>query len=105
LRPIVLTSRWATTYNRACFLQTVSNLMSIEPPERIHSPLPRGRHGLPRHSIVRSQRLRLMRAVIDIVGVEGYNTTTVRMIVEHAGVSRRTFYELFQDREDCFVAA
>ena len=30
---------------------------------------------------------------------------TVAQVVERAGVSRRTFYEVFEDREDCLLAA
>jgi AcrR family transcriptional regulator len=36
---------------------------------------------------------------------KGYNATTIADIVEPAGVSRATFYELFKDKEDCFHAA
>jgi AcrR family transcriptional regulator len=35
----------------------------------------------------------------------GYPGTTVRDVLERAGMSRRTFYELFANREECFLAA
>jgi AcrR family transcriptional regulator len=35
----------------------------------------------------------------------GYPETTVRDVLERAGMSRRTFYELFENREQCFLAA
>jgi AcrR family transcriptional regulator len=36
---------------------------------------------------------------------EGYLDTTVHKILKRAGISRRTFYEIFTDKEDCFLAA
>ena len=42
-----------------------------------------------------------MQAVAD----KGYPATTVADVVERAGVSRKTFYEQFPDREACFLAA
>jgi AcrR family transcriptional regulator len=40
------------------------------------------------------------------VSVEhGPANVTVAHVVERAGVSRRTFYEIFEDREDCFLSA
>ena len=68
-------------------------------------PLPSGRHGLPREHVVRSQRLRLLRAAVTVAGSKGYAATTVSELIGHAGVSRKTFYEQFADREDCFLAA
>lgn len=68
-------------------------------------PLPSGRHGLPREHVVRSQRLRLLRAAIAVTGAEGYSAMTVTAVIAHAGVSRKTFYEQFADREHCFLAA
>jgi AcrR family transcriptional regulator len=40
-----------------------------------------------------------------VVCERGAANATVARVVEHAGVSRRTFYELFADRDDCFLAA
>jgi AcrR family transcriptional regulator len=69
------------------------------------SRLPSGRHGLTREEVVASQRARLIDAVAHIVAEKGYAATTVADVVERAGVSRRTFYEQFADREACFLAA
>jgi AcrR family transcriptional regulator len=68
-------------------------------------PLPSGRHGLSREHVMRSQRLRLMHAAIAVAGGEGYGAMTVSAIIARASVSRKTFYEQFADREDCFLAA
>jgi AcrR family transcriptional regulator len=43
--------------------------------------------------------------MFDMVYEWGASSVTVAHIVQRAGVSRRTFYELFDDREDCFLAA
>lgn len=67
--------------------------------------LPAGRHGLPREFIERNQRERILTALVDVVGEHGYNATTVAKITKAAGVSRRTFYEHFADKEACFLGA
>ena len=41
----------------------------------------------------------------QVVSDKGYAATTVADVVERAGVSRRTFYEQFADKEACFLAA
>lgn len=67
--------------------------------------LPAGRHGLPREFVVQNQRERIVTALVDTVAERGYNATTVAHITKAAGVSRRTFYEHFEDKEACFLAA
>ncbi len=67
--------------------------------------LPRGRHGLPRASVESSQRERLLAAAARVTGSRGYESTTVADILTAAGVGRETFYELFDDRRDCVLAA
>lgn len=67
--------------------------------------LPRGRHGLPRELVTRSQRERLLAAVVRVTATRGYEATTVADILEEAGVGRESFYELFTDKRDCMLAA
>ncbi len=67
--------------------------------------LPRGRHGLPREIIERSQRERLLASVVRVTVSKGYNDTTVADILGEAGVGRESFYELFDDKLDCMLAA
>jgi AcrR family transcriptional regulator len=67
--------------------------------------LPRGRHGLPRELVTRSQRERLLAAVVRATAAKGYGTTTVADILDQAGVGRETFYELFEDKRSCALAA
>jgi AcrR family transcriptional regulator len=42
---------------------------------------------------------------MEVVAEKGYATTTVADLTKRAGVSRTTFYELFADKEACFLAA
>jgi AcrR family transcriptional regulator len=67
--------------------------------------LPRGRHGLPRELVERSQRERLLAAVVKVTVAKGYESTTVGDILGEAGVGRESFYELFDDKLDCMLAA
>jgi AcrR family transcriptional regulator len=67
--------------------------------------LPRGRHGLPRELVARSQRERLLAAVVRVTANNGYESTSVADILEEAGVGRESFYELFEDKKDCLLAA
>ncbi|HET7416525.1 MAG TPA: TetR/AcrR family transcriptional regulator [Solirubrobacterales bacterium] len=67
--------------------------------------LPRGRHGLPRELVERSQRERLLAAVVTVTVANGYESTTVGDILGDAGVGRESFYELFDDKLDCMLAA
>src|SRR3954462_14268125 len=68
-------------------------------------PLPRGPHRLAREEVVASQRGRMLDALAESVAAKGYAGTTVGDVVAGAGVSRKTFYEHFSDKEDCFLAA
>jgi AcrR family transcriptional regulator len=67
--------------------------------------LPAGRHGLSRGFVAENQRERLLNGVVEAVAECGYNETTIGAITAAAGISRRTFYEYFKGKEDCFLAA
>jgi AcrR family transcriptional regulator len=73
------------------------------PPELAR--LPPGRHGLPREFVVHNQRERLIAGLAEAVAENGYAGTTIGHITRHAAVSRRTFYEHFSSKDECFVAA
>jgi AcrR family transcriptional regulator len=66
--------------------------------------LPRGPHSLSRQEVAANQRTRIMDAMIDLVGEQGYGATTVAHVTERAGVSRKAFYEQFADKQACFLA-
>ncbi len=73
------------------------------PPELAR--LPPGRHGLPREFVSRNQRERLIAGLAEAVAENGYAATTIAHITRHAAVSRRTFYEHFESKDECFIAA
>jgi AcrR family transcriptional regulator len=50
------------------------------------------------------QRARLLSAAMEIAGELGYGAMSSARVSARAGVSRKTFYDLFEDREDCFLA-
>jgi AcrR family transcriptional regulator len=60
---------------------------------------------LPRAQVVAEvQRARLLAAAVGVVAELGYVEGSVGHITARARVSRRTFYELFANREECMVA-
>jgi AcrR family transcriptional regulator len=65
--------------------------------------LPSGRHGLPRDFVVSNQRERIMNALVATIATYGFGGSSVERIAKRAGVSRRTFYEQFADREDAYL--
>jgi AcrR family transcriptional regulator len=67
--------------------------------------LPPGRHSIAVEEVVRQQKMRLMAGMLDAVGEQGYIATSVADVLSRAGISRRTFYEHFSDKEDCFLRA
>lgn len=67
------------------------------------SPLARDASG--RGHVTEIQRARMVTAMIDVVAERGRPATTVGHVIARSGVSRRTFYEIFEDFEDCFLAA
>jgi AcrR family transcriptional regulator len=73
------------------------------PPELAR--LPPGRHGLPREFVAHNQRERLIAGLAEAIAENGYSGTTIAHITRHAAVSRRTFYEHFASKDECFVAA
>jgi AcrR family transcriptional regulator len=52
-----------------------------------------------------SQRERLIDGIARTVARRGYAATPVAEVLKASGISRRTFYEQFADKEDCFLAA
>jgi AcrR family transcriptional regulator len=61
--------------------------------------------GLPREHVSEIQRMRILMAMAEVASEMGAGSVTVAHVVSRAGVSRRTFYDLFADREECFLAA
>ena len=61
--------------------------------------------GLVREQFAGLQRARMLVATFDVAAQRGAAGVSIAEIVERSGVSRRTFYEHFADRDDCLVAA
>jgi AcrR family transcriptional regulator len=74
-----------------------------KPPAAMSAPSPRG--ALERERVAEIQRARMLTAMTELAHECGARQVTVAHVVTRAGVSRRTFYELFEDREDCLLAA
>jgi AcrR family transcriptional regulator len=55
--------------------------------------------------VAEMQRRRLLLAIGEVLAEGGLEAANVGRVCEQAGVSRRTFYELFEDREQCLLAA
>ncbi|OBB90193.1 TetR/AcrR family transcriptional regulator [Mycolicibacterium peregrinum] len=67
-------------------------------------PLPRHRHGLSRAEVRHSQETRVRVATVEVVAERGYAGASVREIASRAGISTKTFYELYSDKEVAFLA-
>lgn len=52
-----------------------------------------------------SQRGRMLQAIAEAVAEKGYARVTVADVISRAGVSRETFYEQFEGKEDAFLSA
>ena len=64
-----------------------------------------GTQSLPRAYLVRSERERLLEAMLRVAAAKGYEATTVNDVIEVAGVSEQTFEQMFGDKEGCFLEA
>ena len=67
--------------------------------------LPFGPSELGRAQVIEIQRARMLAAMFEVVFERGASSVTVAHVVQRSGVSRRTFYEVFSDCEDCLLAA
>jgi AcrR family transcriptional regulator len=61
--------------------------------------------GTPAEVVARNQRGRLFGAMVASVVERGYAATRIADLTELSGVARKSFYGLFADKEECFVAA
>jgi AcrR family transcriptional regulator len=67
--------------------------------------LPRGRHGIPAGLVSEHQRLRLLAAMTEALGAQGYADVTTAHVSKLANVSTSTFYKHFGNLWDCLLAA
>jgi AcrR family transcriptional regulator len=70
----------------------------------LYKRLPHGPHRLARSEVVGNQRARIYGAMVEAVASDGYQGASVKQVVALAGVSRRSFYEQFANKEECFLA-
>jgi AcrR family transcriptional regulator len=61
--------------------------------------------GPPHPRVADIQRARIVAAMVEVAAERGFGGATVARVVARSAVSRRTFYEFFSDREECFLAA
>ncbi|HEX4465691.1 MAG TPA: TetR family transcriptional regulator [Solirubrobacteraceae bacterium] len=59
---------------------------------------------MPRLQVTEIQRGRMLAAAAEAVEQVGYARMTVAQVIARARVSRKTFYDVFTDREECFLA-
>jgi AcrR family transcriptional regulator len=55
--------------------------------------------------VAEMQRQRLLSAFVEVLAEQGLENASVGRVCKRAGVSRRTFYEIFDDRDECLLAA
>jgi AcrR family transcriptional regulator len=58
----------------------------------------------PVSGVAEFQRARLLKAALEVASEHGYQGMPATVVVARAGVSRKTFYELFESRDDCYMA-
>jgi AcrR family transcriptional regulator/DNA-binding MarR family transcriptional regulator len=80
-------------------------MASIDKSRTMPAALRPGPSGLPPGQVAEIQRSRMLSAAIQAVEEVGYTRMTVAQVISRAKVSRKTFYDVFIDREDCFLAA
>ncbi|MGC1164777.1 MAG: TetR/AcrR family transcriptional regulator [Solirubrobacterales bacterium] len=73
------------------------------PPPKVERIKPRS--GLSRAEVMAIQRRRILDGLAAALAYHGYEDTKITDIVELAGVSRPTFYEYFEGKDQCFAAA
>ena len=65
----------------------------------------RSNPGVPRRTLKRSQRERLIDAMVELSAQRGYPAVSITELCSYAGVSPVTFYEQFESKEEAFLAA
>lgn len=73
-------------------------------PEHL-SAQPVGRTKLSRDVMLQHQRDRVLAVATEVFAKRGYNATAVDHIVSAAGIGVGTFYDFFENKEECFLRA
>lgn len=77
---------------------------ATRPSEPLFPRLTAGPRRMPAERVARHQKARLQGAMVEAVARHGFAGTTLRELVTLAGVSKSTFYEHFESKEDCFLS-
>ncbi len=55
--------------------------------------------------VTSSKRQTILDGMLEAVGAEGYEATSVRTVIDRTGVYRQAFYDNFSDKDDCYLQA
>jgi AcrR family transcriptional regulator len=69
----------------------------------LYKRLPHGPHRLERGEVILNQRARIHGAMVEAIARGGYEDTSVKQVIGLAGVSRRSFYEQYANKQECFL--
>lgn len=67
--------------------------------------LPRGNHHISRDDVVASQKGRIVRATLELIGEEGPASVSISEVARRAKVSRKTYYSIFRSSDECLNQA
>jgi AcrR family transcriptional regulator len=93
-------SAWVDSYARPVSQRRWQSFQSMSPGR----PARRRSSGLSREQAAANQRYRILYAAAQLAEQKGYNATTIADITRLAGVDGRTFYAVFTDKQDAFMA-
>src|SRR6202047_5390877 len=79
--------------------------MAVPPNTEARPVRARPSHPSGRSHVTEIQRARVLTAAVETVAELGYARMSVAQVIARARVSRKTFYDVFAGREDCFLAA
>jgi AcrR family transcriptional regulator len=79
--------------------------MEETPEMSLSQSLPRGRHSIPREVVLDNQRTRLLDGAGKALAERGFGDLSVAQITGEAGVSRSTFYVIFESKRECVLMA
>jgi AcrR family transcriptional regulator len=89
--------------------EQMSTASTDGPKQRSAAPLYRKLRPRPngpsRAEVSANQRARLHGAMVEAISLRGYTKTSVAQLCRLAGISKRTFYEQFENKEACFIAS
>jgi AcrR family transcriptional regulator len=55
--------------------------------------------------VASSKRQAILDGMLEAVGAEGYEQTSVRTVLDRTGIYRQAFYDNFTDKDDCYLQA